>query len=384
MSRAVLLLSSSVASSAGSRGHTASFRIKNGLSAIALLFRFAVFAQHPDAVQLIPDTSSRNILPAGQIPAKYLSGKWDKLDTSSGRLLSQTLNTGTHHGPEAPVYKKRKWLIGGINVAGYGGSLLLLSQAWYKDYPKTKLHSFNDSKEWLQTDKAGHAWAAYNTGRASTAMWKWAGLSPKKATLIGGFSGAAYLTVIEILDGHSAEWGWSWADMGANLLGSGLFMSQELAWQQQRIQFKFSFHKKNYGEAQLNKRADDLFGKSWYERMLKDYNGQTYWFSANIKSFFPKSRFPAWLNVAVGYGADGLLGGFENRWTEGDPGFPINRSDIPRKRQFYIAPDIDLTKIKTKSKLLRTVFSGLNSFKFPAPALQIDNKGRFRFYPFYF
>ena len=140
--------------------------------------------------------------------------------------------------------KNRIWLITGINVTGYGGSLIIFNNTWYKDFPRTSFHTFNDSKEWLQVDKIGHGWAAYNTGRLSTAMWRWAGLSPKKATLIGGLSGTMYLTVIEFLDGHSSHWGWSWSDMAANIFGSGLFISQELGWKEQRIQYKFSFHKK--------------------------------------------------------------------------------------------------------------------------------------------
>lgn len=280
--------------------------------------------------------------------------------------------------------KNRQWLIGSANVAGYGSSLIILSNTWYKKYPHSSFHTFNDDNEWLQVDKFGHGWTSYNTGRLSAGMWKWAGLSDKKATWIGGLSGAAYLTVIEFLDGHSAEWGWSWGDMTANIFGSGLFISQQLGWHEQRIQYKFSFRRKDYGEAQLEKRSDNLFGSSWYERMLKDYNAQTYWFSANLKSFFPKSNLPAWLNVAVGYGADGMFGGFENIWIDGDPGFPVNRTDIPRKRQFYLAPDIDFTKIKTNSKFLKTVFTALNAFKCPAPALMIDSKGKFKIYAIYF
>jgi len=278
--------------------------------------------------------------------------------------------------------RNRKWLIGGINAVGYGGSLIILNNTWYKNYPKTSFQTFNDSREWLQMDKAGHAWTAYNTGKASTAMWKWAGLSNKSATLLGGLSGTAYLTVIEILDGHSAEWGWSWADMGANLAGSGLFIGQQLGWGEQRIQFKFSFHRMNYGEPSLDERAGELFGNTWYERMLKDYNGQTYWLSANLKSFFPKSKIPAWLNIAVGYGADGMYGGFENLAFDENNNIIFDRRDIPRRRQFYISPDIDFTKIPTRSKFLKTVFSGLNAFKFPAPTLQLG-RGR-RFYWGYF
>lgn len=278
---------------------------------------------------------------------------------------------------------KRQWLVGGINVVGYGSSLVILNNTWYKNYPHTSFHTFNDSREWLQVDKIGHAWTAYNTGKISAAMWRWAGVPPKKAAWIGGLSGTAYLTVIEFLDAHSSKWGWSWADMGANLFGSGLFISQELGWGEQRIQYKFSFHRNNYGDPMLEQRADQLFGKSWYERMLKDYNAQSYWLSANIRSFFPKSNWPAWLNIAVGYGADGMFGGFENKWMD-NLGNDVVRTDIPRKRQFYFAPDIDLTKIKTHSKFLRTSLAFLNSFKFPTPALMIDSKGKFKAYAFYF
>ena len=195
--------------------------------------------------------------------------------------------------------KQRQILVTGINVVVYGGSLFILDRAWYKGEAKTSFQVFNDSKEWLQVDKIGHAWTAYNTGLASTALWKWAGLSHKKAVWIGGLSGFAYLTGIEFLDAHSAKWGWSWGDIAANITGSGLFMSQELLWKEQRIQFKFSFHKKKYEEPILEQRADSLYGKTFYERMLKDYNAQTYWFSGNIKSFFPQSNWPAWLNTTA-------------------------------------------------------------------------------------
>jgi hypothetical protein len=88
--------------------------------------------------------------------------------------------------------------------------------------------------------------------------------------------------------------------------------------------------------------------------------------------------------VSVGYGADGMFGGFENKWTIDYPPYVIDRTDIPRKRQYYLAPDIDFTKIKTNSKFLRTTFSFLNAFKCPAPALMIDSKGKLKGYVLYF
>ncbi len=301
-------------------------------------------------------------------------------------LIASSQDSVIVHGPYSGMptpNKKRINLIAAVNIGVYTGSLFALNQAWYANYPRSSFHFFNDNKEWLQVDKVGHGWTAYNTGRASAAMWQWAGLPQKKAALIGGISGAAYLTVIEILDGFSSQWGFSWGDMTANVVGSGLFTAQELLWKEQRIQYKFSFHENTYDDPVLNARASDLFGKSWYERMLKDYNAQAYWFSANIKSFFKQSNLPAWLNVAAGYGADGMFGGYENKWTDAS-GNEVTRTDIPRKRQFYLSPDIDFTKIKTNKKWLKTVFYCLNAFKCPSPALMMDSKGKFKAYVLYF
>ena len=286
--------------------------------------------------------------------------------------------------PVSQPNKSRLWWVSGSHVALYGGSLLILNETWYKNYPKQGFTSFDDSKEWLQMDKIGHAWSAYTLSLVSTSTWKWAGLSDKKSAIIGSASGFAFLTVIELLDAYSSGWGWSWSDVAANSLGTGLFLSQELLWKEQRIQFKFSFHRKDYVDETLNVRSDELFGSTTRERMLKDYNGQTYWLSANMKSFFKDSRMPPWLNIAIGYGADGMFGGTENKAYDQNGNVTFDRTDIPRVRQFYLAPDIDLTKIKTNKKWLKTVFLLLNTLKFPAPTLMVDSKGKVKVYGIYF
>lgn len=289
-----------------------------------------------------------------------------------------------------PIYKNQirnkkrvQWLTA-ANIAFYSTSLILLNEAWYKDYPKTSFHIFNDSKEWLQLDKIGHTMTSYNIAKESFGLWKWTGLPHNKSAILGGINGMAYLTVIEFLDAHSAEWGWSWSDISANVIGSGLFTAQELVWKEQRVFLKFSFHTVNYKTKELHDRADNLFGQQWYERMLKDYNGQTYWLSANIQSFLPKSKIPKWLNLAVGYGAEGMYGGFDNIGKDQNGTILFNRSDIPRVRQFYIAPDINFSGIKTNKQWLKTAFSLLNTFKFPAPALMLDSKGKMKLHAIYF
>lgn len=315
----------------------------------------------------------------------YPAFVWSQQDTINsisesnpliGDIKSEKIDT-TAHNPRfllTPQQKKRRiWIVAGSNVVGYGTAMIGLYDAWYKNYPQTGFHTFNDFPEWKQVDKVGHFYSAYIESRGSMELWRWTGIDRKKRIWIGGMSGAFYQTVIEVLDGFSAGWGWSWGDFGANIIGSGTLVAQELAWDEQRIKIKFSFHRKSYSDPLLNQRSDELFGKSLAERFLKDYNGQTYWASFGVRSFYPQSNWPAWLTIAVGYGAEGMFGGTENIGKDDNGNINFSRTDIKRYRQWYLAPDIDLTKIKTDSKALRFLFTFLSAFKFPAPALELSN-----------
>jgi len=262
------------------------------------------------------------------------------------------------------------------HAALWAGSFAALNKAWYADYPKSSFHFFNDKKEWNQVDKTGHAWTSYQLSRASGEVWKWAGLSPRKSAWLGGASAFAYQSIIEILDGFSEEWGFSVGDMEANLVGSAGYIAQELLWKEQRIQLKMSYWPYKYSN-DLKGRRDQLFGSTIQERMLKDYNSQTYWVSANINSFIPQWNFPKWLNISFGYGSDIMLGGFENKWTDKN-GVVFDRSNLARTRRWYLSPDIDLTKIHTRSKFLRSIFFLASMIKVPAPALEFNSNRRFR------
>lgn len=284
--------------------------------------------------------------------------------------------------PQKSADKGRIILVAGAQTALWAGSYIALNKAWYADYPKEPFHTFNDWDEWQQMDKAGHLWTSYQISRISGDIWKWTGIKEKKAIWLGGLSALAYQSIIEIQDGFSAEWGFSWGDMSMNVLGSAAYISQALAWKEQRIQIKFSYYPYDYPQ-DISYRADDLFGKGGMERVLKDYNSQTYWLSANLRSFMPDSRIPRWLNVSFGYNARLMLGGEENIWTD-ENGTTTDRSDIERYRRFFLSADVDLTRIRTKKKWLKSVFSLVNSIKIPAPALEWNTKGEFKVHGFYF
>jgi uncharacterized protein YfiM (DUF2279 family) len=270
-------------------------------------------------------------------------------------------------------YKLRKQIVVGSNSVGYTAAMLGLYQLWYADYPLSKFHFFNDNKEWQQMDKIGHAYSCYYEGLVGKKMMQWAGFSEKSSTLIGGAYGFFVQTSIEVFDGFSEEWGASWGDLFANASGTSLFIAQELIWKEQRVKLKLSYSPTEYALQRPN-----VLGSSELERLFKDYNGQTYWLSGNIHSFLKEeSTFPKWINMAVGYGADGMLGGFTNQFISN--GIAYDFSHVPRYRQFYLAPDIDFTKIKTKKKWLKTTFVLLNCLKMPLPALAYNKQQKLSF-----
>lgn len=253
------------------------------------------------------------------------------------------------------------------------GALIGLNQLWYIYYPKSNFHFINDNSEWLQMDKIGHLYSSYHIGRLGAEALNWSGASQKNQLIYGAGIGFVFLTAVEVMDGFSAEWGASMGDVVANASGTALYVSQELIWNEQRIVPKFSFHTTEYA----NYRSD-LLGSSIQEQILKDYNGQTYWFSANLHSFAKKSKIPKWLNLALGYGAEGMIGKNDDK---NQIIFPIK----PEKyRQFYISLDLDLTKINTKSHFLKTIFSVLNTVKIPAPTLEYSPRQGFKFHSLYF
>lgn len=292
-------------------------------------------------------------------------------------LHSQDVIKPSFWQPSKEINRNRTAAVAMGMSAAYAGGMSILYSTWYRDYEQSGFHSFDDSKEWNQMDKLGHTGSSYYLGRWSGNLLKWAGTDPKKAAWIGAGAGFVFQFTIEMLDAYSAKWGYSHSDVIANTAGSLLYLTQELGWKEQRITFKIS-----YSESGLARYRPDALGSSLPERILKDYNGQTYWLSANLNSFFPKSSFfPVWLNLAAGYGADGMLGAISNtgaaRYTDRD-------QDFKRIRQFYIAPDIDLTKIESGSGLINALQEVFGFIKFPAPAVELNSNGKVIFHPVFF
>ena len=252
----------------------------------------------------------------------------------------------------------------GVEAGIYAGSIYSLNQLWYKDFPRSSFHWHNDNSNWLQMDKLGHSFSSYQLGLLSMDIFRSYGISEKKSIWYGGTYGTVFLTTIEILDGFSKEWGASWGDLLANTFGTSLLVFQEIIWKEQRLQLKYSFLKSKYSD-----KNPELLGSSLSQQLIKDYNGQTIWLSANINSFIKESKLPYWLNVAFGYGVDGMI---------------YSNSNINEKRQFYISLDVDLRRVDTGNKFLNKTLKFLSFIKIPSPTILMDDFIKFKFSPFYY
>lgn len=243
--------------------------------------------------------------------------------------------------------------------------LISLHYLWYKKYPHSRFHFFNDNKEWFGMDKLGHATTAYNISTVQSGIMQSAGINNRDAAWIGGLTALGFQTIIEIFDGFSQNWGFSPGDMLANMAGTALFLGQQFAWNEQRVYLNFSCHHTLY--ANYN---PEVLGRNKWQRWLKDYNGQTYWLTVNPGSFLAQAHtFLRWLDVSVGYGGEGMIGASCN------PVIIKNKqvASFTRTHKFLLSVQPDLYRIVNINSSNSSLLSIPAILKFPAPAFELKN-----------
>jgi hypothetical protein len=267
--------------------------------------------------------------------------------------------------------KKHNTIFSSLAIGASATSFIGLNTLWYKDFPQSKFHFFNDSKEWMQMDKCGHAFTSYQVGRNFYNTLQTSDSNRNRNIFLGGASGLIYLTSIEILDGKSAQWGFSKSDMLANTFGYFLFASQEYFLQQQFISLKFSYQKSAFANMR-----PETFGRNFQQRLLKDYNGQTYWLSAPLSlNRTSTKRFTRWLCISFGYSID------ENLFADNN----INSvNNFQATREFFFSFDADLKRIEWRRNWMKKIASVINFIKIPSPTIGIRSDGKVKLYPVYF
>lgn len=266
---------------------------------------------------------------------------------------------------DTSIQKKRLKPLIITSTLTYGVTMVALNELWYSDFERTSFHFFDDNDEWKQMDKAGHFYTAFQISSGGYEALQWAGLESDKAMLYSSLTSLVVISSIEVFDGFSAAYGASVGDLIANTTGAGFFYVQKKLWNETRLHPKYSFRATPYPA-----QRPEALGNNISEQIIKDYNGQTYWISADISKLLRTERFPQWLNVAFGYGAHDFI--YARDEANIEAGFS------PR-RQFYLALDLDFNEYNSKSSFINTLIHVINMIHLPAPALEFSN-GEFKFH----
>jgi hypothetical protein len=276
-------------------------------------------------------------------------------------ILFLLLNSGFAQQSDTAIDKKRLRKYTTTFAAGYGLSIIGMHYLWYKDSENQSFQFFNDNAEWKQVDKLGHFYTAFHLSATSASLLKDCDVENRKAEWIGAATGFLILLPVEIFDGFSKDYGTSAGDLVANAGGGLFFLGQQALWNEVRLHPKVSFHYTAYPSLRPS-----LLGDNSLKEIFKDYNGQTYWISGDVDTFI---KFPKWLNIAFGYGAHNMI------FARDHQNLAAGYSPY---RQYYIGLDFDLSSIRTRSKILKTLIAISRAVKFPAPTIEFSrNKAHF-------
>ncbi|MFQ3576283.1 MAG: DUF2279 domain-containing protein [Cytophagales bacterium] len=280
-----------------------------------------------------------------------------------------------------PSPKPNFWrllLVVGGGLGTYFGVLIGLLTLWYASFDQMQFHWFDDSQEWLFCDKLGHFYIAFIECRLAINLLRWCGWKSNWLIPTSVFWAFGMQSGYEIFDGFSVGYGASVYDLMANFLGAFTAGIQFKIWNKIFLSSKFSFLFTPYPQVR-----PEMLGYGFWQELVKDYNGQTYWFSIDLEKSDVISRFwPKWLVLSFGYGGDGLLGGDDNVWTNQN-GQSFDMSHVPRARRFAISFDIRWDLIFPKQKWLKYPVYFFDFYKFPLPALEWHQIHGFRWFWIY-
>jgi hypothetical protein len=253
--------------------------------------------------------------------------------------------------PSPAINKTRLALVGGTLLSSMVVIHIYQQNGWWKDN-RAPFHFKEDLVYGLSVDKIGHFYGGYILGFV---MWKsldWANVPDEQALWISAGGSLLFQSYVEIEDGFST-WGFDRVDWLSDLGGAAWNPLRHYVPYLKNFDLKLSYHTSSL----LGEKGGSGF-KGQKHLMIDDYEGQTFWLSLKMKNLLPTGvaeYWPSFLCLAVGYGARDI--------AETNP-----------HRVYFIAPDLDMTKIiPDNTKLLKSLGEGLNFIHFPMPAVQFGH-----------
>jgi hypothetical protein len=207
---------------------------------------------------------------------------------------------------------------------------------------ETRFRIINDWEYVKWTDKAGHFYSAALLSRAYRAGFRWSGMSEPQARLWGAAAGLANMMYYEVLDGFGPQWGFSPGDALFNTLGAGWAYAKWTVPALEPVDLKLSY------------RASGWEGRN----ITDDYEGHTWWLTANLKGIGAPT--PDWLGLAVGYGV-------RDR----------DERDFLTTPHVYFGLDIDPSVLPIEGRLWDSLLPWLRHVRLPAPAVRLTPEPKF-------
>ena len=261
-------------------------------------------------------------------------------------------------------HNRLRLVIAGMGII-YVTLVIVMTSIWYSDQMVQEFRFFNDLDEWKQLDKISHFFWTFQVCALVSRMLRWGGMELETSTKWASIAGFFFVSSIEIPDGFSTGYGASLFDMLANLLGAIFFFVQMSFWRSLKIFSKFSFHPTSFAVLRPS-----LLGQGFLHEMIKDYNGQTFWFSWTPE----KKWWPQWLAISIGVGAEGMV---YSRDLENEA------HNFSPYRKLFFSFDLNVLSFNFSQRWMRVLIYPLQIFKCPAPAVELSVRG-FRFHWLYF
>jgi hypothetical protein len=245
----------------------------------------------------------------------------------------------------AGISAPRLALVGGITAGGFIGGYLLQSNLWWKG-EKSAFH-FDWGHDWnyaLGADKAGHFFFPYLVTNIYGQAFSWCGIDTTTSLWLAGGVALTHQTFVEIKDGFSKAWGFSWGDFGANTLGAAYPIMQHHLPPLRNFDFKISFY------------PSEKFKAGAYSAIIDDYESTYHWLSVDVHNLLPRDMrdyYPAWMNIALGHSVKDL--DLQGAGTH----------------ELFLALDWNLEGLPGDGWFWNLLKKNLNYYRLPAPAVKI-------------
>ncbi len=236
-------------------------------------------------------------------------------------------------------------IVGGTTLGGFIGGYFFQQNLWWKG-EKSAFH-FDWEHDWryaLGADKLGHFYFPYAVTTIYAQAFAWCGIDTTSSLWLSAGLATAHQTFVEVRDGFSKQWGFSWGDFTANTLGAAYPVLQHYAPGLRNIDFKVSYY------------PSAVFKNGGYGAIIDDYESTYHWASINVHGLLPSSMrrwYPSWLNIAVGHSVRDLNA----------PG--------GGHHELYLSLDWNLEGLPGDGWFWRLLKKNLNLYHLPAPAVKI-------------